>query len=78
MPYYTYGYCVYFNNNIDAPREHHNQFILNQGQDFYITSLSNLMDGILKLLPKLFVNKVIKMCMKVHVKVVAWLSKVVK
>ena len=61
MPAYTYGSYVYFNNNIDAPKEHHNKFILNQEPDYYITPLSNLMDEILALLPKLFVNKMAKM-----------------
>ena len=63
MPAYTYGDYVYFNKNIDAPKEHHNQFILNQEPDFYITSLSNFMDETLKLLPKLFVNKMVKLCL---------------
>ena len=60
MPDYTYGDCVYFNNNIDAPKEHHNQFILNQEPDFYIISLWNLMDETLTLLPKLFFNQMEK------------------
>ena len=57
MPAYTYGDYFYFNNNIDAPKEHHNQFILNQEPDFYITSLSNFMDETLTLLPKFFLIK---------------------
>ena len=61
MPDYTYVDYVYFNNNIYAPKEHHIKFILNQELDFYITSLSNLMDETLTLLPKLFVNKMVKM-----------------
>ena len=44
MPAYTYGDYVYFNKNIDAPKEHHNQFILNQELDFYIISPSKSMD----------------------------------
>ena len=60
MPDYTYGDYVCFNNNIDAPKEHHNQFILNQEPYFYITSLSNLMDDTLTLLPRLFFNKMVK------------------
>ena len=61
MPAYTYGDYVYFNNSTDAPKEHHNQLILNQEPDFYTTSLSNLMDETLTLLTKLFFNKRIKM-----------------
>ena len=34
MPAYNYGDYVYFNNNIDAPKENQNQFIFNQGQIF--------------------------------------------
>ena len=30
MPAYNYGDYFYLNNIIDAPKEHHNQFILNQ------------------------------------------------
>ena len=60
MPDYTYGDCVYFNKNINAPKEHDNKFILNQEPGFYITSLSNFMDEILPLLSKLFVNKMVK------------------
>ena len=60
IPDYTYGDCVYFNNRIDATRENHNKFILNQEQDFYTTSLSNLTDETFTLLPKLFVDKMIK------------------
>ena len=43
-----------------APKEHHNKLILNQEPDFYITSLSNLMDETLTLLPNLFVDKMVK------------------
>ena len=39
MPDYTCGDYIYLNNNIDAPKEHHNQLILNQETDFYIKSL---------------------------------------
>ena len=60
MPAYSYGDCVYFNNIIDAPKDHHNQFILNQEPCFYITSLFNLMDETLSLLPTLFVYKMVK------------------
>ena len=60
MPANTYGDFVYFNIRIYAPREHQNQFILNQEPYFYITSLSNFMDETLPLLPNLFVNKMIK------------------
>ena len=71
MPAYTYGNYVYLNNSIDAPKENHNQLILGQEPNFYITSLSNLMDETLKLLPKLFVNKMIKKWTKSQIKVVA-------
>ena len=57
MVSYTYGDYVYFSNNIDAPKEHHNQLILNQEPYFYITSLSNLMEATLTLLPKIFLIK---------------------
>ena len=30
---YRRGY-MYFNNSIDEPKEHHNQFVLNQEPDF--------------------------------------------
>ena len=30
MPYYIFGDYIYFKNNIDATKEHHNHFILNQ------------------------------------------------
>ena len=63
-PAYTYGEYVYFNKNIDAPKEYHNQFILNQEPYLYITSLSNLMDETLTLFTKLFVNKMVKKWMK--------------
>ena len=39
MSDYTYGDYVYFNNVIDAPKEHYNKFILNKEPYFYITSL---------------------------------------
>ena len=39
MSTYTFVDYVYFNNSIDVPKEHHNQLILNQEPDFYITSL---------------------------------------
>ena len=59
MTDYTYGHYVYFNNIIDSPKDH-NQFILNQEPDFYITSLFNFMDETFTLLPELFVDKMIK------------------
>ena len=57
---YNYGDYVYLNNNIDTPKEHHNIFIWNKKTDFYITSLSKLMDGTFTSLPKLFVDEMIK------------------
>ena len=59
MPSYTYDDYVYINNEKDAPEEHHIQSILEK-QVFNLTSLSKLMDEILKYLPKLFVDKLIK------------------
>ena len=56
IPTYTYGDYVYVNNNIYAPKEHHNRFMLNQGPYFYITPLSKFMDDTLTLLSKLFFN----------------------
>ena len=44
MAAYTYGDYVYFNNITDTPNEHHNNFILYQIPDMYITSPPNLMD----------------------------------
>ena len=44
MPSYIYGEYVYIINSIDAPKQHHNQLILNQEPDLYITALSKLMD----------------------------------
>ena len=38
MPDYNYCDYFYLNNSINAPKEYHNQFILNQDTDFYITS----------------------------------------
>ena len=61
MPTSSYGNYVYFKNSIDAPKQNNNKFILNQEPDFYITSLSNLMDETLTLVPNLFVNKMVKM-----------------
>ena len=37
MAYYTYCDYVYFNNMTDIPNENHNNFILNQIPDMYIT-----------------------------------------
>ena len=56
---YTYGDYVYFNNSIDEPKEHHNNFILNQEPDVYMTSLSKFMDDTFTFMPKLFVDKII-------------------
>ena len=78
MPDYTYGDYIYFNNSIDAQKEHHNKFILNQETDFYITSLSKLIDDTFISLTGLFVDRMIKISMNSHIKVVAQLSKVVK
>ena len=77
MPDYAYGEYVYLNNIIGAPEEHHNQFIQNQEPDFYIISLSNLMDETLTLLLKLFVNK-IKKLMNKHIRVMDQLPKICK
>ena len=60
IPAYTYGDYVYFNNENDAPEEHHIQSILKTKSNIYITLLSKLMDNTLKYLPKLFVDKMIK------------------
>ena len=60
MKNYTYGDLIYFNNNIYTPKEHNNNFILNQKPYFYITSLSKLMDDTSTSLPKLFVDEMIK------------------
>ena len=60
MPGYNYGDHVYFNNNIDAPKEHNNHLILNQKSIFNITSLSKFMDDTFTSLPKLFVDEMIK------------------
>ena len=61
MAYYTYGGYVYLNNMTDTTNEHHDNFILNQVLDFYITSLSNLMDGMFESFTKLFVDRMLKM-----------------
>ena len=60
MTAYTYGDYVYFNNENNAPEEHHIQSILKTKSDIYITLLSKLMDETLKYLRKLFVDKIIK------------------
>ena len=60
MPAYTYGYYVYFSNNINKPKEHHNNFTLNQELDFYITSMLKLMDDTFTSMAKLFVDETIK------------------
>ena len=51
---------MYFNNIIYAQKEHNNKDIFNQEPYFYIKSRSNFMDYTWKLLPKLFVNKMVK------------------
>ena len=60
MPAYTYGDYVYLNNENDAPKEHHIKSISKTKTNNYITSLSKLMDEILKYLPRLFIDKMIK------------------
>ena len=35
MPYYNCGDYVYFISIIDSPKEHHNQFILDEEPDLY-------------------------------------------
>ena len=69
------GDDVHFNNNIDTPKEHYNNFTLNQKPYFYITSLSKLTDEKFTSLPKLFVDEIIKKRMNSHIKVMAQLSK---
>ena len=61
MPAYTHGEYFHFNNIIDAPKEHNNEFILNKETDFYITSPLKFIDEAFIFLPKLFVDKMIKM-----------------
>ena len=78
MPYYTYVEYVYINNQQDAPEEHHIQWILKTQLDTYITSLSKLMEELLKNLPNLFVDEMIKEYMCEYVKVVSHLSNFVK
>ena len=60
MTTYTYGDCVYFNTNINLPKEHYNKMILNQEPDFYIPSLSKLMDETFTTFTKLFMDIMIK------------------
>ena len=60
MTGYTYGRYVYFKNMADTPNEHHNQFILNQMQDFHITSPFKLSNDICESFPKLCANKMIE------------------
>ena len=60
MPGYTYGDYVYFNNSIGEPKEHHNQLMLNDNPNCYITSLSKLTDDTFTSFPKLFVDEMIK------------------
>ena len=59
MPAYNYGGYIYFNKNMDKPKEHHNHFILDQKPYFYIKSLPNLMDDIFTSLSKLFFDEMI-------------------
>ena len=60
MPSNTYGDYVYFDNNFDTPKEHHNNFILNHKPGFNMRSLSKLIDDTFTSLPKLFVDEMIK------------------
>ena len=60
MPDYIYCDYIYFNNSIDAPKEHNNNLILNQEPNLYITSLQKLMDDTFTSLPKLFFDYMIK------------------
>ena len=60
MPDYTYGDYVYFNKKINALEEHHIQSILKTKTNIYPALLLKLMDEILKYLPKLFVDIMIK------------------
>ena len=60
MPAYTYGGCVYFKIMADIPNEHNNNFILNQIQDMYITSLLKFMDKIYEPFPNLVIDGMIK------------------
>ena len=64
------------NKNVDTPKEHPNNFILNQKLDVYITSLSKLMNDIFTSLPNLSVYEMIKEWMSSDIKFVAQLSKV--
>ena len=59
MPYYIFGYYVYFKNRTDTPNEHHKHFILNQISYFYITSPFKLWYDIFKSLTNLFFDKMI-------------------
>ena len=70
MPGSTYIEYFYFNNDTGLPNEQHNKFMLDQEQDYYITSLQNFMDETLTSLPKLFVNQTGKKDGK-HIKVLA-------
>ena len=78
MTAYTFGDYIFFDDIIDVPKEHYNQLALNKETRFYKTSLSNLMDKTLALLPKLFINEMMNLWMKSYNKVVSQLSKVIK
>ena len=69
IPYYTYGDYVCFKNITDTPNEHHNHFILNRIPYFHITSPFKLCDDIFESFPKLFVDKMVKQCIKSHVQI---------
>ena len=57
---YTYGDYVYFKNMTYITNENHNNSILNQIHDMYITSPLKFMDKIFELLTNLFVDKMLK------------------
>ena len=59
----------------DTPNEHNINFLLNQISDFHITLLIKLMDDIFESLANLFVDKMVKKRMKLHVQIVDQLSK---
>ena len=78
IPDYTYGVYVYFICSIDELKEHHDNLILNQEPNFYITSLSKLMDDTFTSFPRLFVDEMIEKCTNLLINNVTQLSKVVK
>ena len=69
---------MYINNESDAPEENRIHSILKTHPDIYITSLSKLVDESLQDLPKLFVDKNIKYWLFEYVKVVSWLSNIIR